>query len=99
MRRAGNLTRRSAPVCWAGRAADVLEYMDEELRAEVLEAMSATQAAALVSQMTPDDRADTLEELEEGVADEILSAMPAEERRVTEQLRAYNPETAGGLMT
>ncbi|HEU4989635.1 MAG: magnesium transporter [Gemmatimonadota bacterium] len=81
------------------RAADVLEYLDEDLRAEVLEAMSARQAAALVSEMTPDDRADTLEEIEEERAEEILAAIPAEARRETEQLLAYDPDTAGGLMT
>jgi magnesium transporter len=81
------------------RAADVLEYLDEELRAKVLEEMSATQAAQLVTAMTPDDRADVLEELEEETAEEILSEIPAEARRETEQLLAYEPDTAGGLMT
>ena len=81
------------------RAADVLEYLDEELRTEVLESMSARQAAELVTEMTPDDRADTLEELEEESAEEILSEIPAAERAETERLLAYEPDTAGGLMT
>jgi len=81
------------------RAADVLEYLDEDLRTEVLEAMSARQAAALVSEMTPDDRADTLEEIEEERAEEILAAISVEARRETEKLLAYEPDTAGGLMT
>ena len=83
----------------AERAAEVLSYLDEELRIEVLEAMSAPQAAALVVEMTPDDRADVLEQLEEEVADDILDEMPPEERQETEQLQAYDPYTAGGLMT
>ena len=83
----------------ADRAADVLEYLDEERRTELLEAMTTTQAAQLVSAMTPDDRADALEDLEESRADEILSEIPAEARRETEQLLAYRPDTAGGLMT
>jgi magnesium transporter len=81
------------------RAASILEYLDEELRAEVLEAMSPEKAAELVSAMTPDERADVLEELDEDHADEIVEEMPAEARRVTEQLRRYEPDTAGGLMT
>jgi magnesium transporter len=81
------------------RAADVLEYLDEELRAELLEALSAQQAAELVSQMTPDDRADALEDLEEERADEILSEIGADARGETERLLAYDPDTAGGLMT
>ncbi|MFL5606652.1 MAG: magnesium transporter [Gemmatimonadaceae bacterium] len=81
------------------RAASVLEYLDEEVRAQVLEAMSPEQAAELVSAMTPDERADVLEEIDEEHADEIVEEMPPEERRVTEQLRRYDPDTAGGLMT
>jgi magnesium transporter len=81
------------------RAADVLEYLDEELRAEVLEEMTAAQAAQLVSEMTPDDRVDVLEELEEARTKEILAAIPAEARRETEELLTHAPDTAGGLMT
>ena len=81
------------------RAADVLEYLDEDLRTEVLEAMSPETAAVLVAEMRPDDRADALEELEEGIADDILAQIPAEARRETERLLAYEPDTAGGLMT
>jgi magnesium transporter len=83
----------------ASRAADVLEYLDEELRYKVLEEMTTSQAAELVTAMTPDDRADILEELEEETAEEILSEIPAEARRETEELLAFEPDTAGGLMT
>jgi magnesium transporter len=81
------------------RAAQVLEYLDEELRAEVLEAMTAQQAAALVTEMNPDERADVLEELDEDKAEEIVEEMPAETRLETQQLRRYDPDSAGGLMT
>jgi magnesium transporter len=81
------------------RAADVLEYLNEDLRSEVLEAMTTRQAAELVTQMTPDDRADVLDEMEEERADEILSEIPQQAREETERLLAYEPDTAGGLMT
>jgi magnesium transporter len=81
------------------RAADVLEYLDEDLRTDIIEAMSAREAAQLVSQMNPDDRADTLEDLDEERAEEILAEIPAEARRETERLLAFEPESAGGLMT
>ena len=81
------------------RAADVLEYLDEELRTEVLERLSAREAAALVTEMTPDDRADVLVELEEERAEAILSEIPGKARRETERLLAYDPDTAGGIMT
>jgi magnesium transporter len=81
------------------RAADVMEYLDEELRTEILESISTRDAAAIVTEMNPDDRADALEELEDETYEEILSEIPAEARRETEQLIAYEPDTAGGLMT
>jgi len=61
--------------------------------------MSTRQAAELVTEMTPDDRADALEGLQEETTEEILSEIPAAERAETEKLLAYEPDTAGGLMT
>jgi magnesium transporter len=81
------------------RAAQVLEYLDEDLRTALLESMEPEQAAALVAGMTPDERADALEEIDEEVADEILEAIPERERVETERLLQYDPESAGGLMT
>lgn len=81
------------------RAAQVLEYLDEELRTDVLEAMTATQAAALVSEMTPDERADVLEELDEEHAEDIVEELPPEARREAEELRKWDPDSAGGIMT
>ncbi|HEX5579958.1 MAG TPA: magnesium transporter, partial [Gemmatimonadaceae bacterium] len=83
----------------AERAAEVMEYLDERLRTSVLEQMTAHEAATIVVEMTPDDRADVLDELAEETAEEILLAIPAEERLITERLLAYEPDTAGGLMT
>jgi len=81
------------------RAADVLEYLDYDLRTEYLESVTPRQAAELVSEMTPDDRADTLEEIDEQRVEEILSEIPTDARLETEKLLAYEPDTAGGLMT
>ena len=81
------------------RAAAVLEYVNEKLRNDLLQELSASQAADVVAEMMPDERADALEELTDERADAILEAIPAEARRETEELLAYEPHTAGGLMT
>jgi magnesium transporter len=82
-----------------GRAADLLEYLDEELRTQLLEELPTDLVVALVSQMTPDDRTDALEEMDEAVAEEIVSELPTEAREETQRLLQFEPDTAGGLMT
>ncbi len=81
------------------RAAQVIEYLDDELRSEFLEHVSSEQAAEIISEMTPDDRADVLEGLEAETADEILSDLSEQARQETERLLQYEPDSAGGLMT
>jgi magnesium transporter len=81
------------------RAANILEYLSEEIRAELLEAIDPALAAAFLARMTPDERADALVEMDEEAADEILEAIPERERVETERLLQYEPDTAGGLMT
>jgi magnesium transporter len=83
----------------SARAADVLEYLDEDLRKEFLEEIPTAQAAALVSQMKPDDRTDVLEEIDQDIAEEIVSGLPKEAREETERLMKFEADTAGGLMT
>jgi magnesium transporter len=81
------------------RAADVLEYLDEEVRTQFLETITPREAAEIVTEMTPDDRADVLDEMDEEHAEDILSEIPSEARREVEKLLAYDPDSAGGLMT
>lgn len=83
----------------AARAAEVVEYLDDELKVELLEEMPTGQAAELVSEMNPDERADVLEELEDETADEILQDLSVEDREETERLMKFEPDSAGGLMT
>ena len=62
--------------------------------------MTTRQAAELVTEMTPDDRADVLEELEEETRRrDSLGDPRSRAREETEKLLAYEPDTAGGLMT
>ncbi len=49
--------------------------------------------------MDPDDAADVIEELPDTTADEILIRMSPEDAAEIRRLAAYDPDTAGGLMT
>ena len=81
------------------RAAEVLEYLDDDLRTQFLEELTAREAASIVAEMTPDERADALDELDEETADEILSELEPREKAETERLLQYDSYSAGGLMT
>jgi magnesium transporter len=81
------------------RAAEVMEYLDEDLRTMVLEELPAEEAAEIVAEMDPDERADALDDLDEDVAEDILEQLEPEDKAETERLLEYDPYTAGGLMT
>ncbi|HEY0929100.1 MAG TPA: magnesium transporter [Gemmatimonas sp.] len=81
------------------RAAEVMEYLNEDLRTQVLEELPVQEAAEIVAEMTPDERADALDELDEETADEILQELEPADKAETERLLQYDPYTAGGLMT
>ena len=80
-------------------AADTLEEIDEKLRGELIESITPARAADIVEEMSPDDAADLLKELPAEQAQEILKEMEHEEAQDVKELLAYDPDTAGGLMT
>jgi magnesium transporter len=80
-------------------AADALEEADPELAAELLEEVSPEKAADILEEMAPDEAADVLSDLPGETRDEVLAAMERPEAREVEALLAYEPRSAGGLMT
>jgi magnesium transporter len=77
----------------------LIEMPDEEHAEDTLAALSAEQAANIVTEMPDDDAADILGELPPEQQRRILSKVDVEERRDVERLLGYHGETAGGLMT
>jgi Mg/Co/Ni transporter MgtE len=80
-------------------AADALEEAPPELAAELLEEVSPEKAADILEEMAPDEAADVLSDLPGDTRDEVLAAMERPEAREVEALLAYEPRSAGGLMT
>ena len=81
-------------------ASETLAEMEEdEDRAELLTALSATRGAALLRELADDDAADLLGELEPQDRDRMLAALPSSEAGEIRELLLYGEETAGGLMT
>lgn len=84
------------------RSADVLDRLDQELRAKILERLGTNEAATLLTAMSSDERVDAIQELPESVAEKILDRLEETEPDVAEEVRelaAYPEHSAGALMT
>lgn len=79
--------------------ADVFEELDTEHQIEFLHSRSDAEAAEMLGSMAPDDAADLIGELEQARRASILARLPARQQGRVRALLAYNPSTAGGLMT
>jgi len=80
-------------------AADTLEEMSTENQARILEEMDEERAADILEEMSPDDAVDVLGEMSQEKAEELFNLMEAEEKADVAELRVFDKDTAGGLMT
>jgi Mg/Co/Ni transporter MgtE len=81
------------------RLADVLGELPERDQVEILAALDRDRAADVLEEMDPDDAADLLAELPEPDQEELLDLMEPDEASPVRALLAYEPNTAGSLMT
>lgn len=79
--------------------ADVFEELDTEHQVEFLHGRSDAEAAEVLGGMAPDDAADLIGDLDQGRRASILARLPTRQQAKVQALLAYNPSTAGGLMT
>ncbi len=77
---------------------EVLAYVDDSIRAELIEDMPAEEVAAATEQMDTDDAVDLLQDLPEERVEEVLQAMDELRRLRLTQILSYDEDTAGGLM-
>ena len=81
------------------KLADVLEELPEDDQVEILAGLDADRAADVLEAMEPDDAADLLNELDPEQAEELIALMEPDDAEQMRRLRAYDDESAGGLMT
>jgi Mg/Co/Ni transporter MgtE len=81
------------------RLADVLSELPEHDQVGILTALDRDRAADVLEEMDPDDAADLLAELPKPDREELLSLMEPDEASPVRQLLAYQPGTAGSVMT
>jgi magnesium transporter len=80
-------------------AAAVFEYMPPSAQRALVKAMGHEEIAALLNQMSPDDRTWLLSELPANVTKQLLTLLTPEERAEAVTLLGYAPGTVGRLMT
>ena len=79
-------------------AAEVIDDLPDAYAAEIMEDLAPSQAAAILDELRSDEAADLLGDLDEEDSDAILDEMDAPAAENIRELMSYEPETAGGLM-
>lgn len=78
--------------------AQILQYVHEDARAELIQDLEPEQLLAAAAGLDTDDFADLLQQLPESVTREVLDAMDARDRERIERVLSYPEDTAGGIM-
>ncbi len=80
-------------------ATDTFEHLEFDTQEELLKAMGNEEAAAILNDMSPDDRTALLEELPGTSAKRLIQLLSAEERKIAQTLLGYPENSVGRLMT
>lgn len=80
-------------------AGEVFAYLPGEKQEELIQALGNEAAVRVVEAMEPDDRVRLLDELPPEVAQRIVASLSPENRRETQAILGYPPESVGRLMT
>ena len=80
-------------------ASDIFEYLDEANQRSVIKNLGTHEVAAILNDMSPDDRTQFLERLPDQILKDTLNLLSPEERAVARNLLGYAENTVGRLMT
>lgn len=77
---------------------DVFAEMNDYVREDLIDALSATQVADIASELDTDDAVAIIEDMEPADQREVLRALDPDDRAAIEEALSYPEETAGRLM-
>ncbi|MCL1845809.1 MAG: magnesium transporter [Defluviitaleaceae bacterium] len=80
-------------------ALSIFEELDTDQQQNLLRSFTHERATEFVNELAPDDRVRLLDELPASVAKKLIASISPEERKITNELMGYKPETAGRIMT
>lgn len=80
-------------------ATDTFEHLEFDTQEELLKAMGNEEVAAILNDMSPDDRTALLEELPGTSAKRLIQLLSTEERKIAQTLLGYPENSVGRLMT
>lgn len=79
--------------------AEVLDEADDKDVKEYVEDRPVEELAEIANAMPPDEAVDFIAHLEQDKADALMAQLEPEHAEEVRELRDYDPETAGGIMT
>jgi magnesium transporter len=77
----------------------VFEYLDFDEQQILLKSLAQEEVAAILNDMSPDDRTELLEDLPGRVVKKLIRLLTPEERAVTTKLLGYPEDSIGRIMT
>jgi magnesium transporter len=80
-------------------ATETFEHLEFDTQEELLKAMGNEEVAAILNDMSPDDRTALLEDLPGTSAKRLIQLLSSEERKVAQTLLGYPENSVGRLMT
>ena len=89
---------RFVHLLWDDMPAEILAELDDGVREEIIEQISAPVLARSLGQLDSDDAVFVLEDLQQDERDEVLNLMPQSARLVLERSLEYPKDSAGRIM-
>ena len=85
--------------CSKELAAAVFSYLEPDAKHKLLKTLTQAQTAALLNELSADDRTTFLHSLPLDLAMQLIGLLTPEERRITHELLAYPEHSVGRMMT
>lgn len=81
------------------QAAEIFAYIDSDTQEKLVQALSDSEIAGIISKLYVDDMADLIEELPANLVNKVLKNTDATRRSLVNEILKYPEDSAGSIMT